>query len=232
MVNGGGMDGRTDGRMDGHLEIPPRVLQDIGPLGPLPKKGLVSEVIYWEKRRLLQTKNHGEWGFTFGMKKILGERWRRTFFEDENKRQSKKKGLVNEDIYWEKKKTASNMRLWWVRTNFWDGKKSLRNNEWGHFLKIKTKGYQRKRVWWVRTSMERKKTTTNKRLWWVRTHFWDEKKSLEMVSEDILWREKQKTIKEKRFCEWGHLWRKKRLLQTKDYGEWGHNFGIKKILKK
>ena len=29
-----GMDGRTDGR----LEIPPCVLQDIGPLGPLPNK--------------------------------------------------------------------------------------------------------------------------------------------------------------------------------------------------
>ena len=34
MANGGG-DGRTDGRM----EIHPCVLQDIGPLGPLPKKG-------------------------------------------------------------------------------------------------------------------------------------------------------------------------------------------------
>ena len=33
------MDGRTDGRKDGHLEIHPCVLQDIGPLGPLPKKG-------------------------------------------------------------------------------------------------------------------------------------------------------------------------------------------------
>ena len=37
MVNGG-TDGQTDGRMDGHLEIHPCVLQDIGPLGPLPKK--------------------------------------------------------------------------------------------------------------------------------------------------------------------------------------------------
>ena len=38
------MDGRTDGRMDGRmdrrLEIHPCVLQDIGPLGPLPKKHL------------------------------------------------------------------------------------------------------------------------------------------------------------------------------------------------
>ena len=34
MANGGGTDGRTDGRM----EIPPCVLQDIGPLRPLPKK--------------------------------------------------------------------------------------------------------------------------------------------------------------------------------------------------
>ena len=36
MANRGG--GRTEGRTDGRLEIPPCVLQDIGPLGPLPKK--------------------------------------------------------------------------------------------------------------------------------------------------------------------------------------------------
>ena len=35
MVNGGG---RTEGWTDGRLKIPPCVLQDIGPLGPLPKK--------------------------------------------------------------------------------------------------------------------------------------------------------------------------------------------------
>ena len=35
----GRKEGRTDGRKDGRLEIPPCVLQDIGPLGPLPKKG-------------------------------------------------------------------------------------------------------------------------------------------------------------------------------------------------
>ena len=35
----GRKDGRMEGRKDGRLEIPPpRVLQDIGPLGPLPKK--------------------------------------------------------------------------------------------------------------------------------------------------------------------------------------------------
>ena len=34
----GRKDGRTEGRKDGRLEIPPCVLQDIGPLGPLPKK--------------------------------------------------------------------------------------------------------------------------------------------------------------------------------------------------
>ena len=34
----GRMEGRTEGRKDGRLEIPPCVLQDIGPLGPLPKK--------------------------------------------------------------------------------------------------------------------------------------------------------------------------------------------------
>ena len=34
----GPKDGRTEGRKDGRLEIHPCVLQDIGPLGPLPKK--------------------------------------------------------------------------------------------------------------------------------------------------------------------------------------------------
>ena len=44
MANGGDgrtdgqMDGRTDGRTDGCFEITPCVLQDIDPLGPLPKK--------------------------------------------------------------------------------------------------------------------------------------------------------------------------------------------------
>ena len=33
-----GGDVRTEGRTDGCLEIHPCVLQDIGPLGPLPKK--------------------------------------------------------------------------------------------------------------------------------------------------------------------------------------------------
>ena len=36
MVKGGGWE---DGQKDGCLEIHPCVLQDIGPLGPLPKKG-------------------------------------------------------------------------------------------------------------------------------------------------------------------------------------------------
>ena len=35
MANGGGW---KDGRMEGCLEIPPCVLQDIGPLGPLAKR--------------------------------------------------------------------------------------------------------------------------------------------------------------------------------------------------
>ena len=47
MVNGGGMDGWTDGR----LEIPPCVLQDIGPLGLLPKKGKEQEEEQEKNRR-------------------------------------------------------------------------------------------------------------------------------------------------------------------------------------
>ena len=37
-LGGGRTDGRTYVRTDGRLEIHPCVLQDIGPLGPLPKK--------------------------------------------------------------------------------------------------------------------------------------------------------------------------------------------------
>ena len=44
MANRGG-DGRKDGRKDGRLEIPPCVLQDIGPLGPLPKKSVAKVMI-------------------------------------------------------------------------------------------------------------------------------------------------------------------------------------------
>ena len=48
MANRGG-DGWTDGRKDGHLEIPPCVLQDIGPLGPLPKKLKIAEIVNTRK---------------------------------------------------------------------------------------------------------------------------------------------------------------------------------------
>ena len=37
---GGQKDGQTEGWMEGCLEIHPFVLQDIVPLGPLPKKGI------------------------------------------------------------------------------------------------------------------------------------------------------------------------------------------------
>ena len=37
----GRTDGRKDGRTDGRLEITPCVLQDIGPLEPLPKKKMI-----------------------------------------------------------------------------------------------------------------------------------------------------------------------------------------------
>ena len=139
----------------------------------------------------------------------------RIFFEHKNKRLLKKKGLVSEDIYWEKKKTTSNMRLWWVRTNFWDGKKFLGNHEWGHSLKIKTKGYKRKKVWRVRISMERKKEYNKQKVVVSEDTLLRWKKSLEIVSEDILWREKQKTIKEKGSGEWGHLLRKKKTTTNK-----------------
>ena len=44
MAKGGGRkDRRIEGQKDGCLEIPPFVLQDIGPLGPLPQKGRKKE---------------------------------------------------------------------------------------------------------------------------------------------------------------------------------------------
>ena len=54
MVNGG--DRRKDGWRNRRLVIPPCVLQDIGPLGPLPKKvRLITESIEfrenWNNRR-------------------------------------------------------------------------------------------------------------------------------------------------------------------------------------
>ena len=48
-ASGGGTDVRTDGR----LEIHPCVLQDIGPLGPLPKKEKIKG-IKWGKVKLVQ----------------------------------------------------------------------------------------------------------------------------------------------------------------------------------
>ena len=35
---GGRTEGQNDGQKDGRMEIHPFVLQDIGPLGPLPKR--------------------------------------------------------------------------------------------------------------------------------------------------------------------------------------------------
>ena len=42
---GGRTDGRTDVRTDGRKEIHPCVLQDIGPLGPLPKKDQEEKIV-------------------------------------------------------------------------------------------------------------------------------------------------------------------------------------------
>ena len=43
-IESSGGDGRTDRRTDGRMEIHPCVLQDIGPLGPLPKKSVKSKL--------------------------------------------------------------------------------------------------------------------------------------------------------------------------------------------
>ena len=48
-------DVRMDGRMDGRLEIHPCVLQDIGPLGPLPKKYPKRSFLHFSTRSPLRT---------------------------------------------------------------------------------------------------------------------------------------------------------------------------------
>ena len=54
----GRTDGQTDGRTDGCLEIHPCVLQDIGPLGPLPKKDqstrATRQLFFGDKQSLLR----------------------------------------------------------------------------------------------------------------------------------------------------------------------------------
>ena len=59
---------------------------------------LVSEDIHWEKKRLLQRKDCGEWGHTLGMKEIVRKWWLRTFFKRKTKDYQRKK-------------------IWWVRTS-------------------------------------------------------------------------------------------------------------------
>ena len=142
----------------------------------------------------------------------------RTFFEEKNKRPSKKKGLVSEDIYWEKKKDYYKQKIVLSEGTLLGWKKIL-GKWWGHSLRIKTKGNQRKRVWWVRTSFERKKRLLQTKNCGEWGHTFGMKKEPLENGEDILWREKQKTTKEKKSSEWGHLWReKKRLLPTKHRG--------------
>ena len=93
-------------------------------------------------------------------------------------------------------------------------KKFFGISEWRDSLKGKTKDYKRKKIWWGRTSIEKKKDCYKQKLLWVKTHFLDKKNPWEMMSEDLLWRRKQKTIKEIRSGEWGHLLREKKKTAT------------------
>ena len=112
--------------------------------------------------------------------------------------------------YQREKKDYYKQKIVISEDTLWGWKKILRNSEWGHSLKRKTKDYQRKRVWWVRTSIEKKKDYYKQKIVVSEDTLLGWKKSLKMVSEDILWREKQKAIKEKGSCEWGHLWKEKK----------------------
>ena len=74
------------------------------------KKGLVSEDIYWEKKRLLQTKDSGEWGHTFGMKKKSLEMVSEDILLREKQKTIKEKGSGKWGHLWRKKKTTTNKR--------------------------------------------------------------------------------------------------------------------------
>ena len=61
---GGRTEGRKDVRTYGRLEIPPCVLQDIGPLGPLPKKRRKEGLKEGKKERIKggrKERNKGGW---------------------------------------------------------------------------------------------------------------------------------------------------------------------------
>ena len=111
----------------------------------------------------------------------------RTFFEEKNKRLPKKKSLVSEDIYGEKKKDYQ-LNIVVSEDTLLGWKKSLGNGEWGHTLKRKTKDYQRKKVWWVKTSIKKKKDYYKQKI---------------VVGEDILlgWKKSLEN------GEWGHLYK-------------------------
>ena len=130
--------------------------------------------------------------------------------EEKNKRQSKKKGLVSEDIYWEKKTDYYKQKIIVSEYTLLGWKKNTQEIV-RTFLKRKTRDYQRKKVWWVRTSIERKKNYYKQNIMLSEdTLLGCKKKSLGNGEWGHSWREKQKTIKEKRSGEWGHLLREKK----------------------
>ena len=79
---------------------------------------LVSKDIHWEKKILLQRKDCGEWGHTFGMKKKSLEMVSEDILWREKQKTIKEKGSGEWGHLLRKKKTTTNTRLWWVRTLF------------------------------------------------------------------------------------------------------------------
>ena len=70
----------------------------------------MSEDIYWEKKRLLQTKDCGEWGHTFGMKKNPWEMVSEDILWKEKQKTIKEKGSGEWGHLLRKKKTTTNKR--------------------------------------------------------------------------------------------------------------------------
>ena len=191
----------------------------------------MSEDILWRKKqKAIKEKRSGEWGHLLRKKRLLQTKdcgedtllgWKKSLGNGEwgHSLKRKTRDYRRKKVWWvrtsieRKKKTTTNKRLCWVRAHLLDEKKIL-GKWWGHSLRIKTKGNQRKRVWWVRTSFERKKRLLQTKNCGEWGHTFGMKKEPLENGEDILWREKQKTTKEKKSSEWGHLWREKKKTTT------------------
>ena len=131
-----------------------------------------------KKQKAIKEKWSSEWGHLLREKKdcnkqnivvskdtLLG--WKKIFGISEwrDPLKGKTKDYKRRKSWWgrtstERKKNCYKQKIMLREDKLLKGKKFLENSEWGHSLKIKTKGYKRKKVWSVRTSIEKNKANT------------------------------------------------------------------------